>query len=146
MVGLPYPAARNESRISSYDTGVAIAFFAILAALTLTLVGVTRSFAPIECSLDPRSMLPYADSAATAYSRRGAPCFVAPHNSDGRIKSLEVVAGPRNGKISMRGLTGLFYVPNSRFKGTDSFTFRVLRRTNANEVVASIVNMTVNVD
>ena len=65
---------------------------------------------------------------------------------DGRIKSVEVVAGPRNGKISMRGTTGLFYVPNSQFKGTDSFAFRVLRRTDANEVAASIVNLTVNVD
>jgi hypothetical protein len=146
MVGLPYSAAGNENRVTAYDTGVAVTFFAILAALTLTLVGVTRAFAPIECSLDPSSMLPYADSAVTAYSRRGAPCLVAPRNSDGRVKAVEVVAGPRNGKISMRGATGLFYVPNSRFKGTDSFTFRVLRRTDANEVAASIVNMTVNVD
>lgn len=146
MAGLPYPAARNESRFSNDDTRVAITFFTILAALTLTLVGVTRSFAPIECSLDSRSMLPYADSTATAYSRRGAPCFVAPNNRDGRIKSVEVVAGPRNGKISMRGATGLFYAPNSRFRGTDSFTFRVLRRTEANEVATSIVNMTVHVD
>ena len=136
-----------ESRISSYDTGVAIAFFAILAALTLTLVGVTRSFAPIECSLDPRSMLPYADSAATAYSRRGAPCFVAPHNSDGRIKSLEVVAGPRNGKISMQGLNRTFLCSEFAVQGNGfRCMFRVLRRSDANEVVASIVNMTVNVD
>ncbi len=146
MVGLPYPAARDESRLTTHDTSVAVGFFVILAVLTLTLVGVTRSFPPIECSLDPQSMPPFADSTATAYSRRGAPCFVAPLNGDGRIKSVEVVAGPRNGRVSMRGTTGLFYVPNSRFKGTDSFTFRVLRRTDTNEVAASIVNMTVNVD
>ena len=146
MVGLPYLTARTENRLTGYDTSVAIAFFSVLAVLTLTLVGATRVFAPFECSLDPRSMLPYADSEATAFSRRGAPCMVAPHNMDGRIKSVEVVAGPRNGRISMRGTTGLFYVPNSQFKGTDSFTFRVLRRTDANEVAASIVNLTVNVD
>ena len=146
MVGLPYFTARTENRLTAYDTGVAVAFFSILAVLTLTLVGATRGFAPFECSLDPRSMLPYADSEATAFSRRGAPCMIAPHNSDGRVKAVEVVTGPRNGRISMRGTTGLFYVPNSQFKGTDSLTFRVLRKTDTNEIAGSIVKLTVKVD
>jgi hypothetical protein len=46
----------------------------------------------------------------------------------------------------MRGATGLFYVSNSQFRGTDTFTFRVVRRTDTNEVATSLVNMQVNVD
>jgi hypothetical protein len=146
MFGLSSPAARTEVPVTSRDTGVAVTFFAVLAMLTLVLIGATRILVPIGCSLDPRLGPPHADTQATAFSRRGAPCFVSPQNGDGRVKSLEVVAAPRNGRISMRGATGLFYLPNSQFKGTDSFTFRVVRRTDTNEVATSLVNMQVNVD
>jgi hypothetical protein len=146
MFGLSSSAARNDVPVTSHDTGIAITFFAVLAALTLTLIGGTRILVPIGCSLDPGLAPPHVDSQVTAFSRRGAPCLVSPHNGDGRVKSLEVVAAPRNGRISMRGATGLFYVPNSQFRGTDTFTFRVVRRTDTNEVATSLVNMQVNVD
>ena len=90
--------------------------------------------------------LPYADSEATAFSRRGAPCMVAPHNMDGRIKSVEVVGGPRNGKFRCGAQPGCSTSRIRNSREPNSFTFRVLRTTDANEVAASIVNLTVNVD
>ena len=45
----------------------------------------------------------------------------------------------------MRGKTGLIYVPNSQFKGQDSFDLKVLRE-NEPDTAAKVINMKVNVD
>lgn len=149
MFGIPYPAAGNHGPLTPHnatDTGVALTFFAVLAMLTLTLAGVVRFFAPIGCSLEDRLVFLQSSGAGKAVSRGGAPCLVTPIRSDWSVKALEIVTPPSNGKISMRGATGLYYFPNSRFKGRDSFTFRVVRRTDTNALATETITMRVDVD
>jgi hypothetical protein len=145
MSGLPYPAAGNHAPAASHDTGIAITFFAILAALTLTLVGGLRIFVPFGCSLDNRLALLHDGGEATAVSRRGAPCLVSPLKGDWRVRAIEVVTPPSNGKLAMRGAIGLLYTPNSQFRGADSFAFRVIRRSDAGHSATNIL-MNVNVE
>jgi hypothetical protein len=145
MFGLSSPVARDDAPATSHDTGIAITFFAVLAALTLTLVGGARIFVTSGCSLDNRLALLHDGGEANAISRRGAPCLVSPLKGDWRVKALEVVTPPRNGRVAMRGAIGLLYIPNSQFRGSDSFAFRVIRRDDAGHSATNIL-MNVNVE
>lgn len=149
MTGMPYPAAENQSPLlpsTTSDTSIAVAFFVVLAVLTLTLAGAIRMFSPASCNLDDRLVLLHESGEGSAVTRRGAACLVKPLRSDWRVKALEVVSPPANGKVSMRGATGLQYVPNAQFKGLDSFAFRVVRRTKSGEPWNEVITMKVEVD
>ncbi len=149
MTGLPYPAADNQDPLTqpnTSDTSIAIAFFAVLAVLTLTLAGVARIYSQPGCSLDDRLVLLHESGEASAVSRRGAACVIKPLRSDWRVNALEVVTPPLHGKVSMRGATGLQYVPNAQFKGYDSLAFRVVRRTKTGGVWNEVITMKVEVD
>lgn len=148
MSGMPYPAADHRGPLTpnASDTGIALTFFTVLALVTLTLAGVVRLAAPAGCSLDDSLVLLQASGEGSAVSRGGAHCLVAPPRSDWRVRSLELVTPPSNGTISMRGATGLYYYPNSQFKGRDSFAFRVVRRTDNSAPVITLITMRVDVD
>ncbi len=150
MSGTPYPAAdRNPPTLTSpnaRDTHVALTFFVVLAALTLTLAGVVPVLSAKGCALDDRLVFLHSSGEASAVSRRGAPCLVTPLRSDWHVKALEVVTPPANGRITMRGATGLYYFPNSQFKGRDSFVFRVVRGIDAPAPNIENITMLVDVD
>lgn len=148
MSGTPYPTANRQGTLTrhNHDTGIALTFFAVLAALTLTLTGALRIFSPTGCTIDDRLVFLHSSGEASAVSRRGAPCLVTPLRSDWRVKALEVVTPPANGKITMRGATGFYYFPNSQFKGRDSFAFRVVRGTDASTHTIENITMLVDVD
>ncbi|MET0276947.1 MAG: Ig-like domain-containing protein [Pseudorhodoplanes sp.] len=147
MTGLPYSAAPNQLQRSGVsDTSIAVAFFVVLAVLTLTVAGAASMFSPPGCTLDDRLVLLHETGEGRAVSRRGAPCLIKPLRSDWRVKALEIVSPPANGKVAMRGATGLNYLPNAQFKGFDSFAFRVVRRTKTGDVWNEVITMKVEVD
>lgn len=148
MFGMPYPAADDRGSLASKasDTGIAMSFFALLALVTLTLAGAVRFVAPPGCSLDDHLVLLQTSGEGSAVSRRGAPCLITPLRSDWRVRAMELVTPPSNGRIAMRGATGLYYYPNSQFKGRDSFVFRVVRRTDNSAPVVTLITMRVDVD
>jgi len=149
MTRMPYPAAQNQNPLTpsnASDTGIAVVFFAVLAMLTLTAAGAVRLFSPAGCNLDDRLVLLHESGEGSAVSRRGAACLVKPLRSDWRVRALEVVSPPANGTVSMRGATGLQYIPNAQFKGLDSFAFRVVRRTKTGEPWNEVITMKVDVD
>jgi hypothetical protein len=124
---------------------IAASFLIILAGLVFTVAGGTRFFAPKTCQLPPQGLWLQSGHEATATSRGGAPCLISARNTHANVEALEIVTPPRNGRIDMRGKTGLIYVPNSQFKGEDSFNLKILRR-NEPSSNAKIISMKVNVD
>lgn len=124
---------------------LAATFLIALAALVFTIAGGMRVFVPQDCQLQPRWLGTQSGEAATATSRGGAPCLISARNSQTNVKALELVTPPLHGRIDMRGKTGLIYVPNSQFRGQDSFDFKVLRE-NEPDTAARVINMKVNVD
>jgi hypothetical protein len=47
------------------------------------------------------------------------------HGSDGNGLTAQLVSGPSNGSITLRGDGGFTYVPHATFQGSDHFTYQV---------------------
>lgn len=124
---------------------LAATFLIALAALVFTIAGGMRLFVPRDCQLQPHWLGAQSGDAATATSRGGAPCLISARNTQANVEALELVTPPRSGRIDMRGKTGLIYVPNSQFKGQDSFDLKVLRK-NEPDAAGKVINMKINVD
>lgn len=124
---------------------IAATFLIALAGLVFTIAGGTRFFGSNTCRLPPQWAWIQSSNEATAISRGGAPCLITARNTHTNIEALEIVTPPRNGRIDMHGKTDLIYVPDSHFRGQDSFNLKVFRR-NEPSSHAKIISMKVNVD
>lgn len=136
----------NSDALIDRQTYMAAGFLLAVAGLVFTIAGGTRLFVPKDCQLHSRAVLTQSGNQATATSRGGAPCLISAHNNHADVEALEIVTPPSNGRIVTRGKTGLVYVPNLQFKGTDSFDMRVIRRNRPSSSDAKIISMTIDVD
>jgi hypothetical protein len=139
------PTSPVPDHVIDRQSYLAITFLLVLAGLVFVISGGMRFMVPPNCQLQSQWLRMQPGFEAIATSRGGAPCVISARNTHANAEALEIITPPRNGRVDMRGKTGLIYVPNSQFRGQDSFNFRVLQR-NASDSEADIVNMKINVD
>ncbi len=135
-------AAQHNHR----QTWIAALILGTIAATATTLVGVAQWMPAPHCRLHPRPLLMHGVHEPVATSRGGGPCLIAANNSDARVEALELVTSPSNGWVATRGKAAMVYFPNEKFKGTDTFELRLVRRTDTRSLVATKINMKVKVD
>lgn len=138
--------ATNSDALIDRQTYMAAGFLLAMAGLVFTIAGGARLFVPKDCQLHSGAVLTQSGNHATATSRGGAPCLISAHQNHADVEALEIVTPPSNGRIVARGKTALVYVPNSQFRGTDSFDMRVIRRAKPNSSDARIISMKIDVD
>jgi hypothetical protein len=130
----PIPAPGIMSRSLVWGLVVASA-----AATVWSMTGAAR-----DCRFKPITLALGLDRQISATVPRGVPCSVRTLTGDATVEDLAVHSPPRHGELAPRGRTGVFYRPDPKFKGEDSFAFALRGGPNSSHAQSIIrVQMTV---
>jgi hypothetical protein len=109
----PIPAPGKMSRWLVWGLVVAPA-----AAMVWSTTGAAR-----DCHLKPIALVLGLDTQISASVPRGVSCSVRTLAGDAIVEDLTIHSPPWHGDLAPRGRTGVFYRPDPKFRGEDSFAF-----------------------
>jgi hypothetical protein len=131
----PIPAAGSLSRWLVWGLVVALAAVATLWSTT----GAAR-----DCHFKPIPLVLGLDTEISATVPSGVPCSVRTLTGEATVEDLMIHSPPRFGELAPRGRTGVFYRPDPKFKGEDSFIF-ALRDGASSSHAKSVIRVQVTV-
>jgi hypothetical protein len=115
------PTAKLSTKLTSLWRGVAH-----ISSVTVAIVvfgSVAFNTTPTMCSVQPISITMGTAQEIALETPTGRPCTVALHIGPVIVKNIKIEVEPNHGRVSLRGRTGVVYIPDPRFKGEDRFTF-----------------------
>ena len=131
----PVPAPGRLSRWLVCGLVVAPAAAIMLCSTT----GAARN-----CHLKPIALVLGLDTEISATVPSGVPCSVRTLTGEATVEDLVIHVPPRYGELAPRGRTGVFYRPDPKFKGEDSFAF-ALRGGPSSSHAKSVIRVQVTV-
>jgi hypothetical protein len=109
------------------------------AAIVWSTIGAAR-----DCRFKPIALTLGLDTQISAIVPRGVPCSVRTLTGDATVADLAIHSPPRHGDLAPRGRTGVFYRPDPKFTGEDSFAF-ALRGGPGSSRTESVIRVQVTV-
>jgi hypothetical protein len=116
----------------------------ILLATAAATIWVTTAGAR-DCRLKPIPLVLGVDMQVSATVQSGAPCSIRARTGSAWVEGLSIDSPPRHGELAPRGRTGVFYRPDPKFKGEDSFAF-ALRGGPRSSRATSVIRVRVTVE
>jgi hypothetical protein len=141
--GYPLPLQQGLPKLGMAKAA-SIATIAVLAVSGLALWAKAPRLIG-DCRTAPRPMLLAEQVEATMTIRGRTPCLIIAQLTNDTISGLDVIRKPNNGKLTVRGRTGLIYHPDRNFRGQDYFEY-AMDRSAAAGATRSMVRVHVKVD
>jgi hypothetical protein len=118
-------------------------FWGVLLAPALAM-GWATTGAARDCHVKPIPLVLGQDTQVTAAVPRGVSCSMRVRPGNAMVEDLRIDAPPHHGELAPRGRTGVYYRPDRKFKGEDSFAF-ALRGGSSAARATSVVRVLVTV-
>ena len=95
-----------------------------LGTIGLLLIGLVASWLmPMRCQTRPIAVALGASTDASVAMQAGRACTISVEIGPAIIRMASIETHPAHGRLMLRGRTGVIYVPDRDFKGTDMFAF-----------------------